>query len=378
MKKLMIFVDWFAPGFKAGGQIQSCVNLASALQQELQVMVVTTDRDLGNDQPYDEIIPDQWNRFEDKIQVMYLSPENRGYKSIRSLIRSQKPDIIYLNSMFSFNLSLLPLEVCRFDNWIVHVVLAPRGMLHSGALQFKRMKKKLFFHAFKVRGFHKRILFHATDKTELEDIKQMFGKNAQISFVDDFPASKQDPVFFLPKETGFLKCLFIARVCKTKNLLYLLNLLQRVKVNIELTIAGPVEDPDYWEECKEVIAVLPSNIKVNFLGPVPNNLLHEIYRSHHLFILPTVGENFGHVIFESLLNGRPVLISDLTPWKQLESKHAGWDIPLAEEERFMKAILTAVNWNQEVFDSYCKSCWTFASTYTDIAPLKKQYLQLFQ
>jgi glycosyltransferase involved in cell wall biosynthesis len=40
-----------------------------------------------------------------------------------------------------------------------------------------------------------------------------------------------------------------------------------------------------------------------------------IFAQHDLFVLPTRGENFGHVIIESLNVGTPVLLSDRTPWQ---------------------------------------------------------------
>ena len=38
--------------------------------------------------------------------------------------------------------------------------------------------------------------------------------------------------------------------------------------------------------------------------------------------LPSKGENFGHIIMESLAASTPVIISDLTPWKDLENARA--------------------------------------------------------
>jgi len=39
-----------------------------------------------------------------------------------------------------------------------------------------------------------------------------------------------------------------------------------------------------------------------------------------------------------MLAGTPVLISDQTPWIDLEDKQLGWAIPLDEEERFIRVI----------------------------------------
>ena len=59
---------------------------------------------------------------------------------------------------------------------------------------------------------------------------------------------------------------------------------------------------------------------------------------YDLFLLPTRGENFGYAIFDALEVGLPVMLSDLTPWQDLERIGAGWSLPLAEPDRFAAAI----------------------------------------
>ncbi len=378
MKRLLIFVDWFLPGYKAGGQIQSCANLASELKDEMEIYIVTTDRDMGDQEPYGSVAINEWTTLGNSLHVLYLSPKKRGFKAIKSIILAINPHCIYLNSMFSFSFTLLPIEVCRYNELAVKIILAPRGMLHKGALQYKNLKKKIFFHAFRVRGFQKRIVFHATDSTEETDIKKIFGSKAQIKLVSDFPASEQAALEFTEKRRGNLKCLFVSRISPKKNLTYLLSQLKHVKSAIILSIAGPIESKEYWVECEKLLASLPSNIKAEYIGSVPNQQLATVYHQHHLFVLPTYGENFGHVIFDSLLNGRPVLISDHTPWKNLPEKKIGWDIPLAEERLFVEAIEVAAGWNQAEFNEHCKASWRFASFYLHSSDLKKEYLQLFE
>ena len=57
---------------------------------------------------------------------------------------------------------------------------------------------------------------------------------------------------------------------------------------------------------------------------------------YHFFILPTLGENFGHVFIEALAAGCPLIISNRTPWLELEKKGIGWDIPLENLRNGMK------------------------------------------
>jgi glycosyltransferase involved in cell wall biosynthesis len=374
MKKLMIFVDWFAPGFNGGGQIQSCVNLAIALQDEMEVLVVTTDRDLGSTTPYESVRADEWNQFDRKIKVLYLSPKNLGFKFIKRIIGAADPDVIYLNSMFSFSLTLLPLEACRLEKWKTKIVLAPRGMLHEGALQYKKLKKQLFFWAFKLRGFHRRIRFHATDRIEETDIKKVFGNNVKLTFADDFPSSNIAPLSLITKEKGELKCIFVSRISPKKNLVFALQVLKNITCKVSFTIVGPAEDEEYWKLCQSLIAALPRNITVEYAGSKANNELSYFYQQSHLFFLPT----FGHVIFEALSNGRPVLISDQTPWKNLQYRKVGWEIPLDDHLAFANALNTACQWDDEEFQSYCQASWQLASGMSDTSGLAKKYLLLFQ
>ena len=52
-------------------------------------------------------------------------------------------------------------------------------------------------------------------------------------------------------------------------------------------------------------------------------------------------ENYGHSIVEALLCGTPVLISDSTPWRGLEAEGVGWDLPIADEAAFVRALREA-------------------------------------
>jgi glycosyltransferase involved in cell wall biosynthesis len=73
---------------------------------------------------------------------------------------------------------------------------------------------------------------------------------------------------------------------------------------------------------------------------------------HHLFLFPTRGENFGHVIHEALRAGLPLLISDQTPWQRLAEQGVGWDLPLDDMRAFARRIEEVARWPQAVRDQY--------------------------
>ncbi len=94
-------------------------------------------------------------------------------------------------------------------------------------------------------------------------------------------------------------------------------------------------------------------------------------------MLPTLGENFGHAIFESFAAGRPVLISDKTPWRGLAAKKAGWDIALEDEKAFIAAVQQAAGMGQEEFNEWCDGARQLAEKVTKETDLKQHYLKLF-
>src|SRR5438132_620616 len=50
-----------------------------------------------------------------------------------------------------------------------------------------------------------------------------------------------------------------------------------------------------------------------YCGPIPHEQVAGVLSDNDLLYLPTLGENFGHIIVESFAAGCPVLISDCTP-----------------------------------------------------------------
>ncbi|MBK9677725.1 MAG: glycosyltransferase [Saprospiraceae bacterium] len=126
-----------------------------------------------------------------------------------------------------------------------------------------------------------------------------------------------------------------------------------------------------------LVESLPANIAVTFLGGLPHDVINDILAKHHLFILPTLGENYGHAIIEALSVGRPVLISDQTPWKNLHEYHAGWELPLSDKQAWIKAIEEAASWDQGEFDKHCQGALEYARAHTKVEELVEKYREMF-
>ncbi len=378
--KLLLFSDWFYPGYKAGGPIKSVTNLSIALQSNIDVFVFTGDTDLNETKPYQNIQPNTWIKPIEgsNVQVYYCSKDNLNRAKINGVIKEVNPESIYLNHIWSFWFVLQPLFISWWNFKQIKIVQCPRGALFESALHYQKTyrKKRIVIAIIKVFGIHKKVHFHATTPQEKETIEKYFG-NVNISVANNLPDLQQPILSSIEKKQGELKLIFIARIVDIKNLKLLLQNLKNVESNIALTIAGPTEDKNYWDECLAIIKTFPKNITTNYVGEITPNQVMPLIKKHHLYCLPTQGENFGHSIFESFMMGRPVLISNKTPWLSLNEKKAGWEVDIIQPNSFVPFIEEAANWQQQTFDSYCKGAWKVANDYINNPKLVSDYNQIF-
>ncbi len=371
---ILIFADYYLPGFKAGGPIKTLSNLVDQLGDEFHFKIVTRDRDIDDRKPFFEDTQ-SW-RSVGKAEVRYLSPEQSSLISIGTLLAQTPYDILYLNSLFSPHFTIYPLISHKISsNRNVQVILAPRGEVADSAVKIKSYKKAPFLKLAKWFGLYDNIKWHASSEFEAENVHGMFDSKNKIAKVKyapnvviapDLPERLNDiqlqslATNRTRKEQNKLNIVFLARVARMKNLDGALKILQGVCGEIKFDIYGPLEDREYWAECENLIKKLPPNIEVRHKGPVNSKDVHAVLSTYHLFFLPTLGENFGHVILEALIAGCPVLISDRTPWRDLEKKGVGWEISLSAPEIFQKVLHECVEMDQESLASLSRQAVNFA------------------
>ena len=138
---ILIFTDWYVPGYKAGGPIQSVFNLAQLLSKDFKVKVVTRNTDLNSVEGYSGIIADTWVQLSDNHEVMYLSKVNTNFKKIKQLVKQNTNNTILINGLYSFYFSFLPTLLCVAYP-VKKVLIDVRCMLHAYALSVKPIKKK--------------------------------------------------------------------------------------------------------------------------------------------------------------------------------------------------------------------------------------------
>ncbi len=378
MKKILLLADWYEPGYKAGGPIQSCRNFVSHMHDQYELYMITGNRDVGESRPYEHLPFDQWTDRGGQVKVFYTDPATLGMRKMASLIRGVDPDYILMNSMYSFRFTILPLLLKWRNRIRASIVLAPRGMLQQGAMKFKTQKKMLFIRLLSGMKIADKIIFQATDEQEEKDILRYFPR-ARVRRVSNFTGTGTFNVLPIEKAPATIRAVYISRIIPKKNLLFFIGILADVHASFEVSfnIYGEIEDKVYWTKCQEAIGKLKTNVTVQYHGPLPHEEVNRVLEQHHLFVLPTEGENFGHAIYEAFSCGRPVLISDQTPWKNLESQEVGWDIPLYAPGLFVNGLSQAIAFDQQTFNTWSSRAASYAAAYAAKSNVKEDYLKLF-
>lgn len=322
---VLVFAPHYLPGYKAGGPIPSIGNMVEALGDEFEFRIITSDRDLGDVQPYPEIPRNCWTAV-GKSQVWYGAnqwPDLRPFQSAP----------IYLNSFFHPVYSLKPLLLRRMRRLRGNVLLAPRGEFSEGGLKISGPKKHSFIKLTSMVGLHRGVTFHASSGHEAADIRRMLG-SVEIGIALDLSGTSVGA--WSPPSNDVLSLAFLSRISPKKNLLGALEIMAEVKLPARLTVYGPAEDVAYWRLCQATAARLPPHVEFVYAGTLtPAQVEPELAR-HDLFLFPTWGENYGHVIREALSAGLPVLTSDQTPWQDLGD--AGSALPLSDPRAFARWI----------------------------------------
>jgi len=349
--RILVFVDYYLPGYKGGGPVRSVSRIVEKLSYELDFWIFTRDRDLGDSEPYANVEINRWRRQE-MAHHFYASPDRLGARSILETIRAANPNVIYLNSYFSnLTRAVLLLRAFGFLKGTA-IIVAPRGEFSAGALQLKAAKKRAFLRIASAAGLHRKVTWQVSTVHEQKDTIAAVGTESRCCVGAphvEFPSSTAG--LKPPKDPGKARFAFISRISPKKNLLGALEFLKDVRGEVDFTIFGPAEDQDYLRRCQDAAAALPLNIRCTFAGPIPQPEVSKALAEHDFFLFPTLGENFGHVIAEALGAGCPALLSDQTPWLDLETKGCGWVVALEDAESWRSAIQACIDMGDADFQA---------------------------
>lgn len=131
--------------------------------------------------------------------------------------------------------------------------------------------------------------------------------------------------------------LFVGRLVYYKGCDILLRAISKVNASVSLVGEGPL-----LAELQALTSDLGISDRVQFLGRVSDQQLAQIYKTSSIFVLPSTlpTECFGLVQVEAMLNGKPVINTDLptgVPWVSLHNE-TGITVPPGDVDALAGAI----------------------------------------
>lgn len=356
MKKILFIFSYYLPGYKSGGPQQTLQNVSDVYGISNDIYILALNHDMGQEEVYKNI-EDGWNRV-GNANVLYLSDRDYNAKKICEI--SKEMDLVFACSLFSKH-TIETLILNRLGKLDCKVVIAPMGVFSAGALRQKALKKKLFLIVAKTIGLFRNITWSFSSQLEMEDARRSIGFIEDYFIAEDLPRMATEGVRKNTKKEKELSVIFLSRICPQKNLEQCITVLDHQwNGRISFDIYGTKEDLQYWNRCKAKLEKINSSVQCRYCGEIEPKHVLSTFAKYNVFLFPTRGENFGHVVFEALSVGCVPVISDKTIWNDLDQEHCGFVLPLTDCDGFRNAIKRCLDMSNDEFSSVSDNAVRYA------------------
>lgn len=374
MKKLLIMASLFWPQKNSGGPPISIMNLVQSVKERFDIYIISKNHEINDDKPLEGILSG-WNQFEFG-KAFYTSKDEHTFKIITRLIEGVEPDVIYQNSFFSID-DLLPVLAYKKRHKNVKVIVAPRGEFYPERIQVGKLKKTLYGKLFQYSGLLKDVYFQGTGQEECMQEKVFLGiPDDHLINIQNISLPVNGLHGSIEKKPNELKLVYVARIHPTKNTLKAIEWLGGLSGNVQYDIYGSIENELYWKQCQDAIARLPQNITVRYKGVIDHDQVASTIAGYHAYYMPTTGENFGHSIVEAMLMGKPVVISDQTPWTDVNG-NGGFAISLNDEKAFIAALDELIAMNIDKYSVLSGQIKNYIKDKLNVDDIIHQYIMAF-
>ncbi len=246
----------------------------------------------------------------------------------------------------------------------IPVLLSLHGSLRPPIVEGdRRIGKRLAWHLYQKRLVARASLLHAASAEEGADPVRL-GYRLPVTVIPNgldlaefsAAADQEELSRLFPACRHKRTALFLARLHPLKGVDLLLSAWRRcgeITRDWQLLIAGPDGPGGQLRRLQAMARSLGLEDAVTFCGPLYGRERAVALASAALFVLPSLSENFGLVVAESLAYGVPVITTRSAPWSELlgseesmrpgiVSGRCGWWIEVGEEP-LLEALTEALS-----------------------------------
>ena len=325
----------FYPATFYGGPISATWDLSQELAKKDVEMYISTTNANGNSR-----LKVNTNRFikqEEKLFVKYYHEQiiNRFSLAFIFGIWSdiKKSDVVYIQYLFHYTVlfSLLFSAVQAKE-----IIMCPRGSFSSFTLSNKLPLLKALWLKLFIKPFSKSINWQASSYLEENDIKRRIS-NTRVEIINDGVDFSSFQQFNKYEKNELLEKYTNTQFKAISNIFFSMGRLHAIKAfgvlidafslfikedtNAKLIIAGG--DDGVGEQLKQQISNLKLQDSVFLIGAVDFEDKKTLLNNCDYFTLASEFESFGIVVAEALACGKPIVLSNKTPWKDLEKNKCG-------------------------------------------------------
>lgn len=300
----------------AGGPSYTVPRLAEALQ------------DLGNPSQI-ATLSSPYNKTPGGVPVnIYKSDTSHlGFLNKLGLSRSMNEglsklqfDIVHVHGLWRMT-NIHPIHIA--NSLHKPIVLSPRGMLSTEAMNYSKFSKQLFWNIWQRKALSIVGCLHATAESELLEIRQM-GLKVPVAIIPNGVDLSERTC--KDQRGDSQQLLSLGRFHPKKGIDSLINAFSIVSHEFpswKLRIVG-FDENNYSEYLMRCIKQNNMTERITIESPVYGDKKFDLMEESSIFVLPSLNENFAVTVAESLSVGTPVICSKGAPWPGLELNNCGW------------------------------------------------------
>lgn len=265
---------------------------------------------------------------------------------------AQKIDCVFIHGLWRFPTTFAAF-FCRENN--IPYCVFTHAMLTPWSLSQRKFLKEIYFKLIEKNNLNKANLIFTYSKEEFLFLKENKIKAEVFHFASALNREEIKASYKLKQEKNDLylseskTILYLSRIHPKKGLLLLVEAMKelvKMKINIRLLIAGPIEDLHYFKKVKNIIKKSELENNIIFKGLVEGDEKTRIFLESDIFVLPSEDEASSPlVVLEAMSFGLPIVVTIGCKMPEIDNK-MGYVVE-NEPSRIAEAVLKLVN-NKEL------------------------------